>query len=392
MAFQIIMAYNLEHKSGSYTQIVNSTFEKWTNSHPDIFLMSSEGHKIYTQKFILRFYSPWISDMFGSSSSSSLSSADDEVGISLAASSNSIVNLMKVLTTGLAVTKVRSELVEVAEVARSIGIDFDNWQIGVKKKKPNIQPNGAPPSAKASEMKRPAPLSRQTLPNTIKIEKVVESVSEPSVGPTTKGGSKECNICGNSFKTRDNLERHIKSHFHPRHANKCNECGLSFKNQEQLQQHFELLHNGNAQPQSEDHSEEANLDEIVAEVEGGGEEKKVYACDQCEKTYGSSNHLSRHKVTHTGVKFACEFCDREFTRKDKLNKHKRDKHEDSVKDMDLLDKDNTDNNCFEIIENVEAKLDQEIDEEIERLTKAEEEDSEELTEDIEIPDEGFMLD
>jgi len=386
------MAYNLEHKSGSYTQIVNSTFEKWTNSHPDIFLMSSEGHKIYTQKFILRFYSPWISEMFGSSSTSSLSSADDEVGISLAASSNSIVNLMKVLTTGLAVTKVRSELLEVAEVARSIGIDFDNWQIGVKKKKPNIQPNGAPLSAKMSEMKRPAPLSRKTLPNTIKIEKVVESVSVPAVGPSTKGSGKECNICGNSFQTRDKLEGHIKTHFHPKHKNKCDECGLFFKNQEQLQQHFSILHNGDAQSQPEDHSEEANLDEIVTEVEGGGEEKKVYACDQCEKTYGSSNHLSRHKVTHTGVKFACEFCDSEFTRKDKLNKHKRDKHEDSVKVMDPLDKDSTDNNCFEIIENVEAKLDQEIDEEIERLTKAEEEDNDELTDDIEIPDEGFMLD
>ena len=118
------MAYKLEHKSSTYVDILNRTFEKWSNSPPDIFLMSLEGHKIYTQRIILRFYSPWISDILDSTT-------EEEAGVSLPAVSSTIVSLMKVLTTGLVINTVKTHLIKLAtsiseKQSSSLVRNFDN--------------------------------------------------------------------------------------------------------------------------------------------------------------------------------------------------------------------------------------------------------------------------
>jgi len=49
-----------------------------------------------------------------------------------------------------------------------------------------------------------------------------------------------------------------------------------------------------------------------------------YSCSYCLRIFSSSSALSRHSVTHTGVKaFQCRTCERSFTRKDILQNHTR---------------------------------------------------------------------
>ena len=44
------MAYKLELSSGEQKTLLSSTVQKWSNCQPDMYIISTEGHKIYTQR------------------------------------------------------------------------------------------------------------------------------------------------------------------------------------------------------------------------------------------------------------------------------------------------------------------------------------------------------
>ena len=59
----------------------------------------------------------------------------DIPGISVPAPSNAIVNLLKVLATGISISPNKADLVAVSETAEALGMEMENWQIGVKNKR-----------------------------------------------------------------------------------------------------------------------------------------------------------------------------------------------------------------------------------------------------------------
>ena len=44
------MAYKLEHKLSDHIGVLAGTIQKCGNGQPDVYIISEEGHKIYTQK------------------------------------------------------------------------------------------------------------------------------------------------------------------------------------------------------------------------------------------------------------------------------------------------------------------------------------------------------
>ena len=49
------------------------------------------------------------------------------------------------------------------------------------------------------------------------------------------------------------------------------------------------------------------------------EDHYKYPCDICGKKFTRPQHVTRHKILHTGEKpFACPNCNRTFNREDKL--------------------------------------------------------------------------
>ena len=116
----------------------------------------SKPKHFYTQKFLLRFYNSCVSETMDYNK-------DDIVGLSVDASSKSIIGLLKILTSGLVTSSAREELIELMEVARLFGINLENWQIGSRKT--NNQPKTRPKTKNPNDQQKTVlpPSSKQMI-------------------------------------------------------------------------------------------------------------------------------------------------------------------------------------------------------------------------------------
>ena len=349
------MAYKIAHEENVHVGILSSTIQKWSNSHPDIFIISKEGHKIYTQSMILRFYSAWLPDV--------LDGSKDEVGISVSATSNAIGSFMKVLTSGTAFTKVKTELLEIADIAESLGINFQNWQIGEKKNK---------------DFHKDTPSHIVSKRDKVSIDLKLGSLSS---------GSKmfDCDICGYKNPKKEKIKRHTQIHSNMDRKLKCGPCKVSFKNKVQLEYHQRKIHTEEKEPDEEvadehmkhdaddaeesdfgsnkfsctlnelddtsENDKEAEMKPSVFEKTSDEEEtedsedqmegelatfndsnytkndSQEFVCNSCNKVFQKRQKMRRHwHDVHSGIKFSCDQCDYTTSRKENLNTHVKKKH------------------------------------------------------------------
>jgi len=359
------MAYKLEHVPSDHMALLVETMHKWSNSQPDVYIISEEGHKIYTHKLLVGFYSPTLGSILATGST------NDMPAISIPASSNSIVNLLKVLATGIAISNSKADLLAVSKAAEAISIEMENWQIGVK--------NRGGVNATKTENKK----NKKTL--------LQKSVSKNTPNPSVKQESVEnseekkysCPDCGKSFGRKDHLNRHATTHSDVVYP--CDICGSSFKRKDGLKHHLSKVHDTELTEEDDplqgtkvkvENADDENLGEVHANTIRGAknddfqdesenqlvresdnpENSKVedeanmgencddlnylseskYKCNQCEKVFKNPQHLRRHETVHSGVKFSCNLCESSFSRKDKLTAHMRKKHSQDAYDDSML--------------------------------------------------------
>jgi len=348
------MAYKLEHVLSDHMALMAETMQKWSNSQPDVYIISEEGHKIYTHKLLIGFYSPALGSILRTDYT------QDMPAISLPASSNSIVNLLKVLSTGIAISNSKADLLAVSKAAEAISIEMVNWQIGVKNRR----------GLKVAK-------NENELIKKIKQKSVSKKISSPPVKQEDADNYEEkkysCPDCGKHFGRKDHLNRHALIHSDVVYP--CDICGSSFKRKDGLKLHLSKVHDtefteeddplqsskvkvenigdenlsgvdsktlkdanndDNYKGESEkqfigksDNPEASQVDEEMTEENFDNlnfSTESKYKCNQCEKGFKNPKHLRRHEAVHSGVKFSCNVCESTFSRKDKLAAHMRKKH------------------------------------------------------------------
>ncbi|XP_055624727.1 transcription factor grauzone-like [Toxorhynchites rutilus septentrionalis] len=107
-----------------------------------------------------------------------------------------------------------------------------------------------------------------------------------------------CDTCGQEFRTKLGMERHIKQHMGINTIERvqCHICSKWVNGKPNLKIHVKTVHS---------------------------EENQTVTCNVCNQIYPNSRALSRHKSrVHVEEKFECEFCGKKFKRSIFLKEHR----------------------------------------------------------------------
>ncbi|XP_058118769.1 zinc finger protein 25-like [Anopheles coustani] len=114
------------------------------------------------------------------------------------------------------------------------------------------------------------------------------------------GKTYECKLCEKTFKQPAAYNKHVNRCHTPAIEYTCKICNMVFHRKKRLNIHQRV------------HSKE-----------------QPYGCNICFKRFKSSYAKQTHELTHTGIRFSCELCDKSYRYKSQLSLHNR-KHHDAV--------------------------------------------------------------
>jgi len=117
------MSYKVEISTDDHESALKEAINEWSKQNHDVHLVSKEGHRIFSHKVLLLFYSDLLKQIF---SEPSLAFPPNPVTISVPSSSACISSLLKVLMTGKSSAIQRSDLEEVESTASVLGIKLKN--------------------------------------------------------------------------------------------------------------------------------------------------------------------------------------------------------------------------------------------------------------------------
>merc|ERR1719369_422526 len=221
-----------------------------------MYLISTEGHKIYTQRILLGFHSALLEKLLGGFG------VGDLPGISAPASSGCLVNLLKILISGVAISNNKTHLLEATKFCEVIGIKLTNCQIGSKKRKYDggknspIAKTGTEVNFQENDVKRNIPnQSDLNVVNIIPLSSVVkEEVQEPEEQKKSQEIISEtnseinvslkhpCSYCGKEFNSRQSLKRHLLLHSEDPTPFACDHCDKKFDRKYRLHKHIKTTH------------------------------------------------------------------------------------------------------------------------------------------------------
>merc|ERR1712126_479377 len=137
MGQKFIMSYKVEWSVDEYGEVLRDTIRDWTKEETDVHLVSIDGSRIFSHRSLLCFYSHQLQQIF---SDPSLALSTSPLSISIPASSSSIFSVLRLLVTGRSNIMRRSDLVEVKDTARLLGINLDNCVFDGEREETEVPP------------------------------------------------------------------------------------------------------------------------------------------------------------------------------------------------------------------------------------------------------------
>ncbi|KAL7631134.1 UNVERIFIED_CONTAM: hypothetical protein RMT77_018564 [Armadillidium vulgare] len=128
-----------------------------------------------------------------------------------------------------------------------------------------------------------------------------------------------CKYCNFSFKSKDELKTHLKTH--NKRKFKCAHCSYECKFKSVLKNHM-LIHSNIKLYKCSHCSYECNRKGNLKIHMLSHANAKLFNCSDCSYECNQKGHLKSHMLTHTNVKlFKCSYCSYECNRKDHLKSH-----------------------------------------------------------------------
>ena len=233
------------NKLDNHFDMLLDSVKACSDDEPDILVITEEGNKIFTQRLLLCLHSPMMASVLASIPSSVVSA------VSLPVSSKSLLNLIKVFSTGVAVSEDTEELLDISFAAKIVGVDCDNFQIGVRKKKV-VTEDKIESTQTLSEHSQ----SFETSADEDNIKKDEDNLELPENSENSHSGknttknehlnkvikseNKICE-CGKQFSSNEKLARHALVHTGIKPF-ECEDCGKAFNRKDKLKEHVKNKH------------------------------------------------------------------------------------------------------------------------------------------------------
>ena len=313
--------YKLQNTSESHTNYLSTILQTCSLASPDVCLITKEGHTVFTNKVLLVINSNMMAEVMVDNA------RDEMIRISVPVSSNTLINLIKILSHGITNSDIKFNPVEVLAAAEVLGMNLLNLQIGKEE---------------TNEHKK---VDRDSNLMDTKIE-IYENISEDQStiddyilkGKIVKtdeiaddeGNESMCMVIP-SIEENENLDRKVDNLTGKIVDTKevFDALQIDAENEEKLmvipsiEENKNLGRNFPCEVCESRFQSSAGLGIHMLTHTG----EKPFKCNKCEKSFNQRGHLERHSTLHTGIKpFKCEHCDKRCNRIDNLKKHKMNKH------------------------------------------------------------------
>ena len=150
-----------------------------------------------------------------------------------------------------------------------------------------------------------------------------------STGPSLK--SNLCQECGQSFSSKNKMERHIKTIHEDIKDFTCEYCRKELTSSHGLKSHIESIHMGIKHKCPHCENDYSTQQALKKHVQTTHSQDTCYICNQCGKSFPTSGRLENHKYVHedgqlTGWpnengKFPCQDCGKEYANLPGLRVH-----------------------------------------------------------------------
>jgi len=304
------MSYKVEQQTQEHIAVLGGALRKWSTQEPDVHLLSIEGHRIFTQRKLLSFYSSLFQRILNDPD---VAFSQQNPSISLPASSTCISSLLKILVSGETQSVDKESLRDVLDLAEAIGIKLQNCIVDSNAKKtPNVFQFA---SEKMLSFKK----------SFEKVNNVESTTMFKRRDMMTEEKRWKCDICFKNYRGKKHLMKHKKRSHGDKvtegtasvngstndentiikqevddSSQKCTYCGEEFQYKKSLKKHLRNRH-----------------------------ESKSLNCDSCDKAFKNSTELRQHQLIHlpdSEKPYQCELCLKRFCQKGQKNVHMKTKH------------------------------------------------------------------